>query len=103
MYFPFLWDEGRRERMSKATALALKWILTCNSINMTLLKMQLKLIDSGSFALYYSSSESNDPGKSYRDLFCYTGEQNKERIMFKSNGLDNIWFRNMSTILGGQG
>lgn len=102
--FPFLWDEGRRERMSKATALALKMDINLQFHQYDIAKdAAKKLIDSGSFALYYSSSESNDPGKSYRDLFCYTGEQNKERIMFKSNGLDNIWFRNMSTILGGQG
>lgn len=92
------------ERMSKATALALKWDINLQFHQYDIAKdAAKKLIDSGSFALYYSSSESNDPGKSYRDLFCYTGEQNKERIMFKSNGLDNIWFRNMSTILGGQG
>lgn len=102
--FPFLWDEGRRDRMSKATTLALKMDINLQFHQYDIAKdAAKKLIDSGTFQLYYSSSDSDDPGKNYRDLFCYAGEQNKERIMFKSNGLDNIWFRNMSTILGGQG
>ena len=100
----FLWDEGRRDRMSVSSALALKM-----DVNLQFKKYDVakeaakKLMDSGKFELYYSSATDDDPGKNYRDLFRYVGEQNKERIMFKSSGLDNIWFRNMGTPLGGQG
>ena len=61
------------------------------------------LIDSGEFELYYTSSQDNDPGRNYRDLFRYLGEQNKERILFRDQGCNDIWFRNMGTVMGGQG
>lgn len=102
--FPFLWDESRRERMSKAIALALKM-----DVNFQFKKYDLakdaakKLIDSGQFELHYSTATDNNPEKNYRDLFRYIGEQNKERIMFRSSGCNDIWFRNMGTVLGGQG
>lgn len=101
---PFVWDEGRRDRMSISSALAFKM-----DVNLQFKKYDLakeaaaKLIDSGAFNLYYSPSTDDDPGKNYRDLFRYAGQQNKERILFKPGGLWDIWFRNMSTSLGGQG
>ncbi|MFR8356424.1 MAG: hypothetical protein ACLVEJ_12905 [Parabacteroides sp.] len=80
----FLWDEGRRDRMSVSSALALKM-----DVNLQFKKYDIakeaakKLMDSGKFELYYSTSTDDDPGKNYRDLFRYIGEQNKERIMFQ--------------------
>lgn len=101
---PFNWDEGRRSRMSRSIALVLKMDINLQFKQYDVAKAAAKaLIDSGEFELYYSSSSDNDPGKNYRDLFCYTGEQNKERILFKVGGCNDIWFRNMGTVLGGQG
>lgn len=53
--------------------------------------------------MYKSTSEDNEPGKNYRDLFNYTGKQNKERILWKSDGSDNLFFRCMSSQFSGQG
>jgi len=101
---PFVWDEGRRDRMSISSALVLKMDINLQFKKYDIVKeVAKKIIDSGQFELYYSTSADDTPGKNYRDLFRYVGEQNKERILFKANGLDNIWFRNMGTPLGGQG
>ena len=101
---PFIWDEGRRSRMSRSIALALKMDINLQFKQYDLAKAAAKaLIDSGEFELYYTASTDDDPGRNYRDLFRYTGEQNKERILFKDQGCNDIWFRNMGTVLGGQG
>ena len=101
---PFIWDEGRRDRMSRSIALALKMDINLQFKQYDIAKAAAKaLIDSGEFELYYTSSTDDDPGRNYRDLFRYTGEQNKERILFKDSGCNDIWFRNMGMVLGGQG
>lgn len=101
---PFIWDEGRRSRMSKSIALALKMDINLQFKQYDLAKLAAKaLIDSGEFKLYYTSSKDDNPGKNYRDLFRYVGEQNQERIFFKDQGCNDIWFRNMGTVMGGQG
>lgn len=102
--FPFLWDEGRRSRMCKAYALVLKM-----DVNLQFKKYDVakecakKLIDSNSFELYYTTSTDDNPGKNYRDLCNYIGKQNKERIMFTTDGLKEFWFRSLGVPLGGQG
>ena len=101
---PFVWDEGRRSRMSRSIALALKMDVNLQFKQYEQAKAAAKaLIDSGEFELYYTSSQDNDPGRNYRDLFRYLGEQNKERILFRDQGCNDIWFRNMGTVMGGQG
>ena len=100
----FVWDEGRRSRMSRSIALALKMDVNLQFKQYEQAKAAAKaLIDSGEFELYYTSSQDNDPGRNYRDLFRYLGEQNKERILFRDQGCNDIWFRNMGTVMGGQG
>lgn len=100
----FLWDEGRRDRMSISIALALKMRLNLQFKKYDVAKACAKqIIDSNKFELYYSSATDDDPGKNYRDLFRYVGKQNKERILFCASGLKEFWFRCMSTVLGGQG
>lgn len=100
----FVWDEGRRDRMSISSALALKMDVNLQFKKYDVAKAAAKqLMDSGKFELYYSGATDDNPGKNYRDMFRYIGQPNKERIMFKKGGLDNIWFRNMGTVLGGQG
>lgn len=102
--FPFMWDETRRERMSKSVALALKMDINFQFKKYDVAKEAAQqLIDSKKFELYYSTASDNHPGKNYRDLFRYLGKQNKERIMFRASGCNDIWFRNMGTVLGGQG
>ena len=101
---PFVWDEGRRSRMSRSIALALKMDANLQFKQYDQAKAAAKaLIDSREFELYYTSSQDNDPGRNYRDLFRYLGEQNKERIFFRDQGCNDIWFRNMGTVMGGQG
>lgn len=101
---PFIWDEGRRARMSRSSALALKMDLNLQFKQYDIAKAAAKqLIDSGVFELYYTESTDNAPEKNYRDLFNYVGKQNKERIIFTSNGLNQYWFRCISMSLGGQG
>ncbi|MBC8616669.1 RagB/SusD family nutrient uptake outer membrane protein [Parabacteroides faecis] len=101
---PFIWDEGRRDRMSRSSALALKMDLNLQFQKYDIAKAAAKqLIDSGVFELYHTESTDNAPGKNYRDLFNYVGKQNKERIIFTSNGLNQFWFRCISMSLGGQG
>lgn len=100
---PFVWDEGNRARMSRSCALAMKM-----DVNLQFKKYDVakeaakKLIDSGAFELYYSTVTDTDPGKNFRDLFRYVGQQNKERILFTAKGLNENWFRCMGTPLGGQ-
>ena len=101
---PFIWDEGRRARMSRSSALVLKMDLNLQFQKYDIAKAAAKqLIDSGVFELYYTELADEDPGKNYRDLFNYVGKQNKERIIFTSNGLNQFWFRCISMSLGGQG
>ena len=100
---PFIWDEGRRARMSRSSALALKMDLNLQFKQYDIAKAAAKqLIDSGVFELYYTESTDNAPEKNYRDLFNYVGKQNKERIIFTSNGLNQYWFRCISMSLGGR-
>ncbi len=103
--FPFLWDEGRRDRISQAVVLAMKMDINLQFKQYDLAKAAAKrLIDSGMFELYYDmESDGSDPSANYRNLFTYKGEQNKERIFFTKDGAGDIWFRNMGTPLGGQG
>lgn len=102
--FPFLWDETRRERMSKATALVLKMDINLQFKKYDVAKAAAQqLIESKKFELYYTAANDNDPGKNYRDLFRYIGKQNKERILYRGSGCNDVWFRNMGTVLGGQG
>lgn len=101
---PFLWDEGNRARMSRSSALALKMDVNLQFKKYDQAQSAAKqLIDSGVFELYYTTSTDEDSGKNFRDLFRYVGEQNKERIMFTTDGLKENWFRCMGTPLGGQG
>ena len=99
---PFIWDEGRRARMSRSSALVLKMDLQFQKYDIAKAAAK-QLIDSGVFELYYTELADEDPGKNYRDLFNYVGKQNKERIIFTSNGLNQFWFRCISMSLGGQG
>lgn len=102
--FPFLWDDGRRDRMSKAVTLCMKM-----DINLQFKKYDIakdaakKLIDSGLFELYYAPNGENNPGANYRGLFSYSGEQNKERIFFAKDGASDVWFRCLGTTLSDQG
>ena len=103
--FPFLWDEGRRDRISKAVVLAMKM-----DINFQFKKYDVamaaakQLIDSGVFELYYDTENNvTDPSANYRNLFTYVGEQNKERIFFTKDGANDTWFRFMTASLSGQG
>lgn len=101
---PFLWDEGNRSRMSRSSALVLKMDLNLQFKKYEAAKEAAKkLIDSNVFELYYTTATDNDPGKNFRDLFNYIGEQNKERILFTYGGCEQFWFRSMGVILGGQG
>lgn len=100
---PFIWDEGRRDRMSISIALTLKMDVNLQFKKYDLAKAAAEqLINSKTFELYYTTSSDNSPGRNYRDLFRYVGEQNKERILFRGNGCNEIWVRNASIMLGGQ-
>lgn len=101
---PFIWDEGNRSRMSRSVALTLKMDVNLQFKEYETAKNAAKqLIDSGVFELYYSTLTDADPGKNFRDLFRYVGQQNKERILFTTKGLADYWFRCVGTPLGGQG
>lgn len=103
---PFVWDEGRRDRMSRSVALTLKM-----DVNLQFHKYDIalaaarKIINAGVFQLHYKGGQKPTlgDGSSYRALFQYSGENNKERILFRENGMDNIWFRYMPQSLSGQG
>lgn len=103
--FPFLWDEGRRDRMSKAVVLSMKMDINLQFKKYDVAKAAAKqLIDSGLFELYYDTeADPSDLGANYRNMFTYKGEQNKERIFFTKDGANDVWFRGMGTILSGQG
>lgn len=101
---PFLWDEGRRDRMDIAAALVLKMDINLQFKKYDIAKTAAqKIIESKQFELHYTSDTRVEPGKNYMDMFRYIGQQNKERIMFRDGGLSNVWFRVMGTPLGGQG
>lgn len=100
---PFVWDENRRDRMSISVALVLKMDVNLQFKQYVIAKdAAKKIIDSRAFDLYYSSSTDDDPGRNYRDLFRYVGEMNKERILFRGDGCNEMWHRNATGILGGQ-
>lgn len=101
---PFIWDEGRRDRMSRSIALTLKMDVNLQFKRYDIAKAAAwELIKSGEFELYYSTATDNNPGKNYRDLFTYVGKQNKERILYKGGGSSGIFSRCMSGSFGGQG
>ena len=102
--FPFVWDENRRDRMSKAYALVIKMDVNLQLKKYDIAKTAAKaIIDEGYFSLYYSDATDDDPGRNYRDLFRYTGQKNNERIIFSIKGESDIFARAMGTPLGGQG
>ena len=102
--FPFLWDRDRRGRMCKAYVLTLKMDLNLQFHQYDIARDCAKqLIDSGEFELYYSESTDDDPGKNYRDMFRYVGQDNRERIMYRNSGCSEIWFRHAPQNLSGQG
>ena len=103
--FPFLWDEGRRDRISKAVVLTMKMDINLQFKQYDIAMDAAKqIIDSGVFELYYdTTSGSTDPSTHYRNLFTYVGEQNNERIFFTKDGANEAWFRGMGTPLSGQG
>jgi hypothetical protein len=45
-------------------------------------------------ALVYKLHQSGSADNSYGELFSYNGKINKERIFMRTNGLNDIWFRN---------
>ena len=101
---PFIWDEGRRDRMSRSIALTLKMDVNLQFKRYDIAKAAAwELIKSGEFELYYSTATDNNLGKNYRDLFTYVGKQNKERILYKGGGSSGIFSRCMSGSFGGQG
>ena len=101
---PFIWDEGRRDRMSRSIALTLKMDVNLHYRRSDIAKAAAwELIESGEFELYYSTATDNNLGKNYRDLFTYVGKQNKERILYKGGGSSGIFSRCMSGSFGGQG
>lgn len=102
--FPFIWDRDRRDRMCAAYALTLKMDLNLQFKQYDFAKAAAKaIIDAGNFELYYSTATDSDPGKNYRDMFRYTGQDNKERIMYRGSGCSEAWFRNAPQTLSGQG
>lgn len=103
--YPFLWDKDRRSRMCKAYALTIQMDVNLQFHNYEKAMAAAKqIIDSGVFELYYNTNSSDtDPGKSYRDIFRYAGQDNKERIMYVANGCYQAWFRDAPGSLGGQG
>lgn len=103
-HLEFLWDEGRRDRMSESIAWTLMMDLNLQFQRYDVAKKAaLEIINSEKFELHYTTLTDDDPGKNYRDLFRYNGRQNKERILFTRRGLQEFWFRSMTTTLGGQG
>lgn len=89
---PFKWDEGRSTRMSGATAIAFKSIVNLNVKRYAEAAVEAKkIIDSGEFELFYTSSTDDTPGKNYRDLFYHVGEINNERILYRTNGVQGGW------------
>lgn len=104
--FPFVWDRDRRDRMCKAYALVLKMDVNLQFKRYDVAKAAAKaIIDNpdNNFSLYYSEETDDDPGKHYRDMFRYKGQDNKERIMYIGSGCSEAWFRNAPQSLSGQG
>lgn len=103
--YPFVWDKDRRSRMCRAYALTLKMDLNLQFKQYDIAKSAAKaIIDEGVFELYYNTDATDtDPGKNYRDLFRYVGQDNKERIMYVGGGCSESWFRNAPQSLSGQG
>lgn len=102
--FPFVWDENRRDRMSRSYALVIKMDVNLQFKRYDVAKAAAKaIIDEGYYSLYYTTATDNDPGKNYRDLFRYVGQRNNERIIFSKGGHNDTFFRAMGTPLGGQG
>ena len=102
--YPFVWDKDRRSRMCRAYALTLKMDLNLQFKQYDVAMAAAKaIIDEGVFELYYSDATDDDPGKNYRDMFNYTGQDNMERIMYVGSGCSEAWFRNAPQSLSGQG
>lgn len=75
---PFLWDEGRRDRINKAVILSMNM-----DINLQFKKYDAamdaakQIIDSGMFELYYDTENNKtDPSANYRNLFTYNTSVN---------------------------
>lgn len=109
--YPFLWDKNRRSRMCRAYALMLKMDLNLQFKQYDIAKQAARaFIDENEIQdsekklkLYESTATDDDPGKNYRDLFRYVGENNQEYIMYVGSGCSEAWFRNAPQSLSGQG
>lgn len=103
--YPFVWDKDRRSRMCRAYALTLKMDLNLQFKKYDVAKAAAKtIIDEGVFELYQSDNNADtDPAKSYRDMFRYVAQDNKERIMYVGGGCSEAWFRHAPQSLSGQG
>lgn len=103
---PMIWEEAKRDRMSRSIALTLKMDINLQMKNYEVAKAAAKeIIDANVYQLHKSTAAAaaTVKGYSYYELFQYAGETNKERILFTTNGLNEYFFRCMPVLLGSQG
>ncbi len=85
---PLEYTNAEIKRITAGTCLALisRLALFHNDYELAQ-KAAKEIIDLGIYELY----KSGDDGKSYEELFRYTGELNKERIFFRPDGSSGVW------------
>lgn len=100
---PFKYDDSRKTKVDRSVAFALKAIVCLNMKRYEeAISAAKTIIDSGEYELFYTNQSDDDPGKNFRDLFRSVGQNNKERILYTSEGLKEAFFRLAGPGLGQQ-
>lgn len=100
---PFKYDEGRKHKMDKSVALAIKSIVALNAKRYDVSrKAAEEIINSGRYELFYTRAEDDDPAKNFRDLFRRARREGNEHILIKPYGCSEAYFRFSGPGLGQQ-
>jgi hypothetical protein len=98
---PVSYTTDQAWRVTKGACLAMKAIFYLNAKDYQkaadAAKVVMELKDENGRPLYQLYHSSDPSANSYSELFSYTGKINQERIFFKPNALNDIWFRNAPT------
>ncbi|MET6996445.1 RagB/SusD family nutrient uptake outer membrane protein [Chitinophaga defluvii] len=95
---PVSYNNDQAKRITKGACLSMRAIAFLNarmySEAATAARQVIDLKDENGAAVYRLHNSGAPDRNSYADLFSYNGKINRERIFMRTNGLNDIWFRN---------
>ncbi len=100
---PFKYDKGRKHKVDRSVAYALKSIVALNAKRYDIAKKSAEeIINSDAYKLYNTEAVDEDPAKHFRDLFRSDANGNDEQILYKPGGCNEAYFRFSGPGLGQQ-